>query len=375
MPRRISPRRLWRHRIVQGATKMSRPENPVLLKKLWKGDPTMKLRVSTQELGLLAIDARQLVDDYPFLFFLLLLSFFLCESSSFVEWTLIFCWLTLNVVWQNLFLSLIWSNFPRFPDQTQSRYARRFQSTLQAVNYGGQIQSTVPLLGWFLGGRGVPTGMVPSRGNPHPPRIFFGMFKKNNGDGIIFRWCNIPDDTGCAMGSVLPWCDFPPPVACDFSVLTLCHGVVVTFPRLMWHKYGARSYRKWALYRWNKQAGTYDHHIQLVGRDHNWPGNPQNLHETSSLAGLWPGHHRTLGTPHGDCPRLDSWWGGSIGLEARRILWGQGYVSNTNWDRESMRYNRQEFFSSAGKILQELLYQRLMVGEIPLDRNSQRAPL
>lgn len=48
---------------------MSRPENPVLLKKLLKGDPTMKLRVSTQELGLLAIDARQLVDDYPFLFF------------------------------------------------------------------------------------------------------------------------------------------------------------------------------------------------------------------------------------------------------------------------------------------------------------------
>ena len=68
-----------------------------------------------------------------------------------------------------------------------------------------------------------------------------------------------------------------------------------------------------------------------------------------SLAGPSPGHHRPLGTLHGDCPRLDSRWGDSIGLETRRILWGEGYVSNTNWDRESMRYNRQEFFFKCGQ--------------------------
>lgn len=206
MPRRISPRRLWRHRIVQGATKMSRPENPVLLKELLKGESTMKLRVSTQELGLLAIDARQLVDDYPFLFF--------TTIKLFLVWILIFCWMNLNFllvdsnfVWQDLFLSLIWSNFPRFPDQTQSRYARRFQSTLQAVNYGGQIQSTVPLLGWFLGGGGCPLVWSQLWGNPHPPRIFLGCLKKQWG-----------------------W-DYYLPVMQHTRWHRLCHGVC---PSLMW---------------------------------------------------------------------------------------------------------------------------------------------
>lgn len=68
----------------------------------------------------------------------------------------------------------------------------------------------------FLGGRGVPTGMVPTRGNPHPPRIFFGMFKKTMGMGLS------SGDATYQMTQAVPW-------GLSFPDVTFHHLWPVTF--------------------------------------------------------------------------------------------------------------------------------------------------